>query len=114
MSGDQPLRIILAKVGLDGHDRGIKVVARALRDAGFEVIYIGLSQTPEMVVEAAVQEDARLIGVTLLPAAWTSFAVSVLKTWWSSGAASSRPMTSTSSSESGLGSSSRQEPHFWT
>lgn len=65
MSGDQPLRIILAKVGLDGHDRGIKVVARALRDAGFEVIYIGLRQTPEMVVEAAVQEDARLIGVSL-------------------------------------------------
>jgi len=65
MSGGQPLRIILAKVGLDGHDRGIKVVARALRDAGFEVIYIGLRQTPAMVVEAAVQEDARLIGVSL-------------------------------------------------
>jgi methylmalonyl-CoA mutase, C-terminal domain len=65
MSGGQPLRIILAKVGLDGHDRGIKVVARALRDAGFEVIYIGLRQTPATVVEAAVQEDARLIGVSL-------------------------------------------------
>jgi len=71
-----PLRIVLAKVGLDGHDRGIKVVARALRDAGFEVIYVGLRQTPEMLVAAAVQEDARLIGVsmhsgahmTLLPA----------------------------------------------
>ncbi|GAC1574221.1 MAG: cobalamin B12-binding domain-containing protein [Candidatus Dormibacteria bacterium] len=65
MSGSSPLRIVLAKVGLDGHDRGIKVVARALRDAGFEVIYIGLRQTPAMVVEAAVQEDARLIGVSL-------------------------------------------------
>ena len=65
MGGGEPLRIILAKVGLDGHDRGIKVVARALRDAGFEVIYIGLRQTPAMVVEAAVQEDARLIGVSL-------------------------------------------------
>jgi len=65
MGGSEPLRIILAKVGLDGHDRGIKVVARALRDAGFEVIYIGLRQTPAMVVEAAVQEDARLIGVSL-------------------------------------------------
>lgn len=65
MTGEQPLRIILAKVGLDGHDRGIKVVARALRDAGFEVIYIGLRQTPAMVVEAAIQEDARLIGVSL-------------------------------------------------
>lgn len=65
MSDGEPLRIILAKVGLDGHDRGIKVVARALRDAGFEVIYVGLRQTPEMVVEAALQEDARLIGVSL-------------------------------------------------
>jgi len=65
MGGSSPLRIVLAKVGLDGHDRGIKVVARALRDAGFEVIYIGLRQTPAMVVEAAVQEDARLIGVSL-------------------------------------------------
>jgi methylmalonyl-CoA mutase C-terminal domain/subunit len=65
MVAGQPLRIILAKVGLDGHDRGIKVVARALRDAGFEVIYVGLRQTPEMVVEAAIQEDARLIGISL-------------------------------------------------
>lgn len=76
VSEAQPLRIVLAKVGLDGHDRGVKVVARALRDAGFEVIYVGLRQTPEMLVAAAVQEDARLIGVsmhsgahmTLLPA----------------------------------------------
>jgi methylmalonyl-CoA mutase, C-terminal domain len=70
------LRIVMAKVGLDGHDRGVKVVARALRDAGFEVIYTGLRQTPEMVVDAAIQEDAQVIGLsfhsgahmTLIPA----------------------------------------------
>jgi methylmalonyl-CoA mutase C-terminal domain/subunit len=55
----------MAKVGLDGHDRGVKVVARALRDAGFEVIYTGLRQTPEMVVDAALQEDAQVIGLSL-------------------------------------------------
>ncbi len=58
----KPVRIVLAKVGLDGHDRGVKVVARALRDAGYEVIYTGLRQTPEMVVDAALQEDAQVIG----------------------------------------------------
>jgi len=56
---------VVAKVGLDGHDRGVKVVARALRDAGFEVIYTGLRQTPEMVVDAAMQEDAQVIGLSL-------------------------------------------------
>lgn len=61
----QPVRIVMAKVGLDGHDRGVKVVARALRDAGYEVIYTGLRQTPEMVVEAALQEDAQVIGLSL-------------------------------------------------
>ena len=61
----KPLRIVVAKVGLDGHDRGVKVVARALRDAGFEVIYTGLRQTPEMVVDAALQEDAQVIGLSL-------------------------------------------------
>ncbi len=60
-----PVRIVLAKVGLDGHDRGVKVVARALRDAGYEVIYTGLRQTPEMVVDAALQEDAQVIGLSL-------------------------------------------------
>ncbi|MBO0690434.1 MAG: cobalamin B12-binding domain-containing protein [Candidatus Dormibacteraeota bacterium] len=59
------VRIVLAKVGLDGHDRGVKVVARALRDAGYEVIYTGLRQTPEMVVDAALQEDAQVIGLSL-------------------------------------------------
>jgi methylmalonyl-CoA mutase C-terminal domain/subunit len=61
----KPVRIVMAKVGLDGHDRGVKVVARALRDAGYEVIYTGLRQTPEMVVDAAVQEDAQVIGLSL-------------------------------------------------
>ncbi|HEV2218701.1 MAG TPA: cobalamin B12-binding domain-containing protein [Candidatus Dormibacteraeota bacterium] len=61
----KPVRILLAKVGLDGHDRGVKVVARALRDAGYEVIYTGLRQTPAMVVDAALQEDAQVIGLSL-------------------------------------------------
>ena len=63
------IRILLAKPGLDGHDRGIKVIAAALRDAGFEVIYTGLRQTPEMVVEAAIQEDADFIGMSILSGA---------------------------------------------
>ena len=63
------LRIVVAKVGLDGHDRGAKVVARALRDAGFEVIYTGLHQTPEMVVETAIQEDVDVIGISLMSGA---------------------------------------------
>lgn len=64
-SGGRKIRILTAKVGLDGHDRGVKVISRALRDAGIEVIYAGLHQTPEMVVEAAVQEDVDGIGVSL-------------------------------------------------
>jgi methylmalonyl-CoA mutase, C-terminal domain len=64
-----PVRILMAKVGLDGHDRGVKVVARALRDAGFEVVYTGLHRTVEEVVEAAVQEDVDLIGVSILSGA---------------------------------------------
>ncbi len=63
------LRILMAKIGLDGHDRGVKIVARALRDAGFEVIYTGLHRIPEEVVEAAVQEDVDLIGVSILSGA---------------------------------------------
>ena len=66
---DQPIRILVAKVGLDGHDRGVKVVARALRDAGMEVIYTGLHRTPEQVVAAAVQEDVDALGVSLLSGA---------------------------------------------
>lgn len=65
----RPYRILLAKVGLDGHDRGVKVIARALRDAGFEVIYTGLRQTPAMVADAAVQEDVDAVGLSSLSGA---------------------------------------------
>ena len=65
----RPIRILVAKAGLDGHDRGAKVIARALRDAGFEVIYTGLHQTPEQVVEAALQEDVDGIGLSVLSGA---------------------------------------------
>ena len=67
--GAAPIRIVIAKPGLDGHDRGAKVVARALRDAGMEVIYTGLHQTPEQVVETAIQEDAQAIGLSILSGA---------------------------------------------
>ena len=66
---ENKIRVIVAKAGLDGHDRGAKVVAAALRDAGMEVIYTGLRQTPEMIVEAALQEDVHAIGVSLLSGA---------------------------------------------
>ncbi len=72
MMADQKIRIIVAKPGLDGHDRGAKVVARALRDAGFEIIYTGLHQTPEMIVNAAIQEDADAIGLSILSGAHMS------------------------------------------
>jgi methylmalonyl-CoA mutase C-terminal domain/subunit len=65
----QPIRVLVAKVGLDGHDRGAKVVARVLRDAGMEVVYTGLHRTPEQVVSAAVQEDVDVIGISLLSGA---------------------------------------------
>ncbi len=66
---NRPIRVLIAKVGLDGHDRGAKVIATALRDAGMEVIYTGLRQTPEMVVNAALQEDVDVIGVSILSGA---------------------------------------------
>ncbi len=69
MSTNRPIRVLVAKVGLDGHDRGAKVIATALRDAGMEVIYTGLRQTPEMVVNAALQEDVDAIGVSILSGA---------------------------------------------
>jgi methylmalonyl-CoA mutase C-terminal domain/subunit len=65
----RPIRVLVAKVGLDGHDRGAKVIAAALRDAGMEVIYTGLRQTPEMVVNAALQEDVDAIGISILSGA---------------------------------------------
>jgi methylmalonyl-CoA mutase, C-terminal domain len=66
---DRKLRVLVAKPGLDGHDRGAKIVARALRDAGIEVIYTGLHQTPEMIVEAAIQEDVDAVGLSVLSGA---------------------------------------------
>lgn len=66
---ERPIRVVIAKPGLDGHDRGAKVIARALRDAGMEVIYTGLRQTPEQVVSAALQEDADVIGLSILSGA---------------------------------------------
>lgn len=66
---EQKIRVLVAKAGLDGHDRGAKVIAAALRDAGMEVIYTGLRQTPEMIVEAAIQEDVDVIGISILSGA---------------------------------------------
>jgi methylmalonyl-CoA mutase C-terminal domain/subunit len=74
-----PVRIVVAKPGLDGHDRGAKVVARALRDAGMEVIYTGLHQTPEQIVEAAIQEDADAIGLSVLSGAHLTLFARVLE-----------------------------------
>jgi methylmalonyl-CoA mutase C-terminal domain/subunit len=69
MPAEKKIRVLVAKPGLDGHDRGAKVIARALRDAGMEVIYTGLRQTPEMVVSAALQEDVNVIGLSILSGA---------------------------------------------
>jgi len=75
---DRKLRILVAKPGLDGHDRGAKVVARALRDAGFEVIYTGLHQTPEMIAAAAVQEDVDAVGLSIMSGAHNTLFPAVL------------------------------------
>lgn len=69
MTADRRIRVIVAKPGLDGHDRGAKIVARALRDAGMEVIYTGLRQTPELIANAAVQEDVDVVGISILSGA---------------------------------------------
>jgi methylmalonyl-CoA mutase C-terminal domain/subunit len=74
---DRKIRVLIAKPGLDGHDRGAKIVARALRDAGMEVIYTGLHQTPAMIVEAAIQEDVDVIGLSLLSGAHMTLFVDV-------------------------------------
>jgi methylmalonyl-CoA mutase C-terminal domain/subunit len=71
MQRSTPIRVLVAKPGLDGHDRGAKIIARALRDAGMEVIYTGLRQTPEMIVSAAIQEDVDCIGLSILSGAHT-------------------------------------------
>lgn len=69
ITGEDKIRVLVAKPGLDGHDRGAKVVARALRDAGFEVIYTGIRQTPQMIAEAALQEDVDVVGLSILSGA---------------------------------------------
>ena len=76
---DRPYRVVVAKPGLDGHDRGAKVIARALRDAGFEVIYTGLHQTPEQVVEVVLQEDADAVGLSMLSGAHMTLIPRVLQ-----------------------------------
>ena len=77
--GDKKLRILVAKPGLDGHDRGAKIIARALRDAGMEVIYTGLHQTPEMIVNAAIQEDVDAIGMSIMSGAHMTLFPAVLE-----------------------------------
>ena len=76
---EQKIRVLVAKPGLDGHDRGAKVVSRALRDAGFEVIYTGLHQTPEQIVESAIQEDVDHIGLSILSGAHMTLVPKVVK-----------------------------------
>ena len=75
----RPIRVLVAKPGLDGHDRGAKIIARALRDAGMEVIYTGLRQTPEMIVNAALQEDVQVIGLSILSGAHNAIVPQVLR-----------------------------------
>src|SRR3974377_1329689 len=79
MSPDRKIRVLVAKPGLDGHDRGAKVIARALRDAGMEVIYTGLRQTPEMIVNAALQEDVDVIGLSILSGAHNAIVPRVME-----------------------------------
>src|SRR5690242_8372751 len=75
----RPIRVLVAKPGLDGHDRGAKIIARALRDAGMEVIYTGLRQTPEMIVNAALQEDVQVIGLSILSGAHNAIVPRVME-----------------------------------
>ena len=75
----KPIRVLIGKVGLDGHDRGVKLVARALRDAGMEIVYTGLHQTPEQVVSAAIQEDVDAIGLSVLSGAHNTLFIRVLE-----------------------------------
>jgi methylmalonyl-CoA mutase C-terminal domain/subunit len=78
-SGQGKIRVLVAKPGLDGHDRGAKVIARALRDAGFEVIYTGLHQTPEMIIQAALQEDVHVVGLSILSGAHNALVPEVIR-----------------------------------
>jgi methylmalonyl-CoA mutase C-terminal domain/subunit len=76
---NRPIRVLVAKPGLDGHDRGAKVIARALRDAGMEVVYTGLHQTPAQIVEAAVQEDVQVVGLSILSGAHMTLIPKILR-----------------------------------
>jgi methylmalonyl-CoA mutase C-terminal domain/subunit len=78
MSPTRKIRVVIAKPGLDGHDRGAKIIARALRDAGMEVIYTGLHQTPEQIVETAIQEDADAVGISILSGAHMTLVPKIL------------------------------------
>ena len=97
---NRPYRVIVAKPGLDGHDRGAKVIARALRDAGFEVIYTGLHWTPDQVVQAVIQEDADAVGLSLLSGAHLTLVPKIMEALrstvpttcsWCAGGSSPRP-----------------------
>ena len=98
------IRVVVAKPGLDGHDRGAKIIARALRDAGMEVIYTGLHQTPEQIVETVIQEDADAVGLSILSGAHMTLVPRVVellasrtwKTWWSRVGGTIPPRTSRS------------------
>jgi methylmalonyl-CoA mutase C-terminal domain/subunit len=79
LSGEKKIRVLVAKPGLDGHDRGAKVVARMLRDAGFEVIYTGIRQTPQMIAEAALQEDVDVVGMSILSGAHNTLCPKVVE-----------------------------------
>ena len=76
---DEKIRVVIAKPGLDGHDRGAKIIARALRDAGMEVVYTGLHQTPEQIVETAIQEDADAVGISILSGAHMTLVPRILE-----------------------------------
>ncbi|HEY51837.1 MAG TPA: cobalamin B12-binding domain-containing protein [Caldilineae bacterium] len=82
---DRKIRVLVAKPGLDGHDRGAKVVARALRDAGYEVIYTGIRQTPDMIAEAALQEDVDVVGLSILSGAHMALVPKVLESLQAAG-----------------------------
>jgi len=86
MKSEKKLRVLIGKPGLDGHDRGVKIIARGFRDAGFEVIYTGLHQTPEQIVQAAIQEDVDLVGLSCLSGAHMHLFTEVVKQLRESGA----------------------------
>jgi methylmalonyl-CoA mutase C-terminal domain/subunit len=79
VTGSHPIRVLVAKPGLDGHDRGAKVIARALRDAGMEVIYTGIRQTPQMIVQAAAQEDVQVLGLSILSGAHLELLTEIIR-----------------------------------